>query len=102
MAKFVYLYTGGQMAETPEAQHAALQAWGAWFETLGRAVTEPGNPFGGSATVSSSGASEGGASRATGFSVISADSLADASAKTKGCPVLDGGGSVEVYEAIPI
>ena len=28
MAKFVYLYTGGQMAETPEAQEAAMQEWG--------------------------------------------------------------------------
>jgi len=29
MAKFVYVYTGGQMAGTPEAQEQAMQAWGA-------------------------------------------------------------------------
>ena len=28
MAKFVYVYVGGQMAETPEAQEQAMQAWG--------------------------------------------------------------------------
>src|ERR1017187_6562784 len=35
MAKFVYVCTGGQMAETPQAQEQAMQAWGAWFPTLG-------------------------------------------------------------------
>ena len=49
MAKFVYVFTGGQMAETPEAQEQAMQAWGAWFGTLGDSVTDMGNPFGGSA-----------------------------------------------------
>jgi hypothetical protein len=100
MAKFVYLYTGGQMAETPEAQEQAMQAWGAWFGTLGGSVTDMGNPFGASATVGSGGVSAGGASQAGGYSIVEADSLDDATAKTKGCPVLDGGGSVEVYEAI--
>jgi hypothetical protein len=102
MAKFVYVYTGGQMADTPEAQEKAMQSWGAWFGTLGSAVTEIGNPFGQSATVSSSGVSDGGASKAGGYSIIEADSLTAATAKTAGCPVLDGGGSVEVYEAIPM
>jgi hypothetical protein len=35
MAKFVYLYSGGQIAETPEAQEASVQEWTAWFGTLG-------------------------------------------------------------------
>jgi len=30
------------------------------------------------------------------------DSLADATARTAGCPVLQNGGAVEVYEAIPM
>ena len=38
MAKFVFLYTGGQMAGTPEAQEQAMQAWGAWFAKLGGSV----------------------------------------------------------------
>jgi hypothetical protein len=102
MAKFVYVYTGGQMAETPEAQEKAMQAWGAWFGTLGGSVSDLGNPFGHSATVSASGASDGGASKAAGYSIIEADSLSDATAKTAGCPVFAGGGSIEVYEAIPM
>jgi hypothetical protein len=100
MAKFVYLYAGGQLAETPEAQEQAMQAWGAWFTTLGDSVSDMGNPFAASATVDSSGASSGGASKAGGYSIISADSLDDATAKVTGCPILASGGSVEVYEAV--
>jgi len=100
MAKFVYVYTGGQMAGTPEAQEQAMQAWGAWFATLGDSVTDMGNPFGSSATVSSGGVADGGTSGAGGYSIVSAGSLADAAAQAKGCPVLAGGGTVEVYETI--
>lgn len=99
MAKYVYVYAGGQMAETPEAQEQAMQSWGAWFGTLGGAVTDMGNPFGASVTVKAGGA-EGGPGGAGGYSIVEADSLTDAAAKAKGCPVLDGGGTVEVYEAI--
>jgi hypothetical protein len=100
MAKFVYLYTGGQMAATPAEQEKAMQEWGAWFATLGDSVTDMGNPFASSATVGPDGAREGGASRVAGYSIVEADSLADASAKAKGCPELAGGGAVEVYEAL--
>ena len=102
MAKFVYVYIGGQMAETPEAQEQAMQAWGAWFGTLGDSVADMGNPFGNSATVSSSGVADGGKSGAGGYSIVSAGSLSDATAKAKGCPVLASGVSVEIYEAIPM
>jgi hypothetical protein len=102
MAKFVYVYIGGQMAETPEAQEQAMQAWGAWFGTLGDSVADMGYPFGNSATVSSGGVADGGKSGAGGYSILSADSLSDATAKAKGCPVLAAGGSVEIYEAIPM
>lgn len=100
MAKFVYVYAGSQMAETPEAQEQAMQAWMAWFGTLGDKVSDMGNPFGGSVTVKSGGSSEGGTSGLAGYSVIEAESLADAAAKAAGCPVLESGGHVEVYEAI--
>ena len=100
MAKFVYIYAGGQMAETPAAQEQAMQAWGAWFGQLGDSVADPGNPFDHSATVSSGGVAEGGGSGAGGYSIVSADSLSAAAAMAKDCPVLASGGTVEVYEAI--
>lgn len=102
MAKYVYVYTGGQMADTPEAQEQAMQAWGAWFGTLGDAVTDGGNPFGASTTVKSGGSVTGAASGLTGYSIVQADSLEEAAAKADGCPILQSGGNVEVYEAIAI
>ena len=100
MAKFVYLYSGGAMADSPEAQEKAMQEWGAWFGTLGASVSDMGNPFSNSATVGAGGATDSGASKLGGYSVIEAASLADATAKTTGCPVLSSGGTVEVYEAV--
>jgi hypothetical protein len=102
MAKFVYAYTGGQMAETPEAQEQAMQAWGAWFGQLGSALTDGGNPFGASATVKSGGGSAGNSSGLTGYSIIEAASLDEATAKAAGCPILQAGGAVEVHEALPM
>ena len=99
MAKYVYLYTGGGMAETPEAQQQVMQAWTAWFGELGEAILDGGNPFGASAAVQSDGSvSAGTPSKIGGYTLISADSLDAATALAKGCPVLHGGASVQVVE----
>ena len=102
MAKYVFLYSGGQMAETPEAREASAQAWGAWFGTLGDSVVDIGNPFGSSSTVTADGGSNGGSSGLSGFSIVNAGSLQEAAAKVDGCPVLQSGGRVEVYDAVPM
>ena len=99
MAKFVYLYTGGQMAETPEAQEKVMQAWGAWLGGLGPSTADQGNAFGKSASLTSSGVGQK-TSNIGGYSIITADSLDEATAKADGCPVLLSGGTVEVYEAL--
>ena len=98
MAKYVLVYQGGAMADTEEAQQAAMAAWGAWFGSLGPAVVDGGAPFGASAAVG------GGASRSglTGYSILEADDLAAATKLGEGCPVLTGGGSVDVYEALDV
>ncbi len=59
-----------------------------------------GSPFGRSKTISGSETSDGGASALTGYTIISAESLAAATDKAKGCPVLSSGGSIEIYEAL--
>ena len=102
MAKFLFLYAGGQSVETPEDQEAVMQAWGGWLGGLGEAVIDIGNPLGGASTVGADGTSESTSSRLGGYSIINADSLAEATTKTAGCPVLTSGGSVEVYEALPM
>ena len=98
MANFVLAYKGGGMAETDEEREAAMQAWGAWFGGLGQAVVDAGNPFSASKAVGGNGNTSG----LTGYSIISADSLDGASKLAEGCPVLTSGGSVEVYEILPV
>lgn len=103
MAKYVLAYLGGGMAESEAAQQAAMEQWMNWFGSLGAAVLDPGNPFGPARSVATDGAvTEGGGAGLTGYSVIEAADLDDATAKAQGCPVLANGGSVEVYEALPI
>ena len=97
MGKFVLIYKGGAMAETPAAQEAAMNDWMGWFGSLGAAVLDGGNPFGASANVGSGGS---GASGLAGYSILSADDLAGAVKLAGGCPVLKSGGTVEVYEAM--
>ncbi len=102
MANFLLAYTGGGMG-SPEEQAAVMAAWGAWFGALGSAVVDPGNPTGPAVTLRPDGSRvDGGAGNVTGYSVISAESLVAAGDLAKGCPVLTSGGSVEVYEIIPV
>ena len=46
--------------------------------------------------------SDGGGAGLTGYSILNADSLADAAEKAKGCPILASGGTVEVYETFDV
>ncbi len=101
MAKFAFLYSGGSMAETPEAQQKSMDEWNAWFGSIGPSILDGGSPFGAAATVAADGSvSAGGGIGATGYTLISAASLDEATTTAKGCPVLASGGSVDIYEAM--
>ena len=103
MAKYVLAYRGGSMADTPEEQQKAMDAWMGWFGSLGDAVVDGGAPFGPSSTIASDGAaSAGGQAALTGYSILTAASLDEAQTLAKGCPVLASGGTVEIYEALPM
>ena len=98
MGKYVLAYRGGGMADTEEAQQAAMAAWGAWFESLGSAVVDGGAPFGPSAAVGGGEATSG----LTGYSILDAADLANVLKLAEGCPALAAGGAVDVYEAIDV
>lgn len=105
MADFVLLYKGGSMPETDEQRAAVMDAWTSWFGDLGNAVKDGGNPFTETARrVGPDGAvgDLSGAGIATGYSILQADSLDAATTLAKGCPVLEGGGEIEVYETFPV
>ena len=101
MSKFVLAYRGGSVPESPEQQEAVMSAWTSWFGELAAAVIDGGNPFGDAKTIASDGSvTDGGAASLGGYSVIDASDLDDAVSKARGCPILDAGGSVEVYLAM--
>lgn len=102
MPDFIFAYHGGKAPESPEDGQKAMAAWRGWFEAMGAAVVQPGNPVGLSKTVSAAGvADDGGANPLSGFSVVRAETIAAACEMAKGCPmVADGSGSVEVAEIV--
>jgi hypothetical protein len=102
MANYVFAYSGGNGMAADEAERNAQMAkWGQWLGELGSAVVDVGAPTGTAKTVTGGGAvSDGGSRGLTGYSIVSADSLDAAVDLAKGCPILDGGGAVDVYEAI--
>lgn len=98
MSKYVLVYRGGAMAETEEAQKAAMAAWGTWFGSLGDAIVDGGAPFGASGAVGGGGAQTG----LSGYSILQAPDLGTAVKMAGGCPIVADGGSVDVYETVDV
>ena len=104
MNNFLLVFTGGGMPESEEEQAKVMKAWEDWYVELGEDVVDPGNPTGPAAkTIVPGGNVNDGpdGNMATGYAIIKADSFDSAVAKAKGCPMLDGGGNITVYEVIP-
>ena len=104
MAKYVLIYSGGGMSETEEEQAAAFEAWGAWYGALEASVVDGGNPFlPFGKTIAGDGSVRDVAPDylASGYTIVQAASLDEAVEKGKGCPILQNGGEVHVFEAIP-
>jgi hypothetical protein len=99
MANYVFVYSGGNGVSPDQAERNAQ--WGRWFEELGSTVVDGGAAMGTAKTVGRGGSvSDGGSRGLNGFSIVSADSLDAAVELAKGCPVVEIGGAVDVYEAM--
>jgi hypothetical protein len=103
MTDYLLLYSGGSMPETEEEQKTVMEAWNAWMVKLGSSLKDGGNPFTpASKTVSTDGSVSDGGGSASGYSILSADSLDAAAEMAKGCPVLQGGAKITVYETFAV
>lgn len=105
MSDYVLLYHGGSSPQTEEAGRRAMEAWTAWFERIGSAVKDPGNPFGEDArAVGPDGAvsQASGGQVVGGYSILTADSADAAVTLAKDCPALDSGSTITVHEITPI
>ncbi|RLT31994.1 MAG: hypothetical protein DWI57_18770 [Chloroflexi bacterium] len=102
MVKYILLYTGGGMPDSPEEGAKVMQSWRNWMGSLGEALSDGGNPFGNAKSIASDGSVSDATIgvRATGYSVLNADSLEAAVTLAQGCPHLQSGGQISVYETI--
>jgi len=106
MSEFIYLYRGTNIsALSPEEMQKTMEKWTAWFKELGANghLKNPGNPLENTGKVV-----KGKQKRVTdgpyaeakdvvgGYTVIEAKDIAKALELSKGCPILEVDGSVEV------
>ena len=103
MGSYVLLYSGGGMPEGEEEQAQVMKAWTDWYAGLGAAVTDMGNPFTPQAKrLGPDGSIDDVPAEASGYTIVSADSLDAAGDIAKGCPVLAGGATLTVYETFQV
>ena len=103
MPNYMFAYSGGGMPESEEEQAKTMAEWGNWYENLGEAIVDGGNPFGPSMSVGPDGTvGDSAPSHLSGYTIVSADDLGAATSMAKDCPILSGGGRVDIYETIQV
>jgi hypothetical protein len=105
MSEFTYLFRGRDTSASPEQMQKHMEKWVAWFKDLGAKghIKDPGHPLehtgkvvkGRQKTVNDGPYAEA-KDVVGGYMVIEAKDLAHAVEISKGCPILEVGGSVEV------
>jgi hypothetical protein len=105
MSEFTYLFRGRETPGSPEQVQKHLEQWLAWFKDLGAKghIKDPGHPLEASGTVvrgKQKAVNDGPYAEAEdvvgGYMLIEANDLPHAVELSKGCPILEVGGSVEV------
>ena len=69
-----------------------------WFAKLGTAVVEGGNPASRTKRIAADGTVSDDPAGPSGYSIIKADSIDQAVELAKGCPVLQGGSTIQVVQ----
>ncbi|SDR57154.1 Uncharacterized conserved protein [Rhizobiales bacterium GAS113] len=105
MSEFTYLFRGGFVSASPEQMQKTMEKWLAWREELaakghikdlGIPLEGTGKVVQGSKRVVNDGPYAETKDIINGFMLIEAEDLPHAVEIAKTCPILDGGGSVEV------
>jgi hypothetical protein len=105
MSEFTYLYRGRQTFTSAEQRQKHTEKWVAWFKELSAKghIKDLGHPLEGAGKVVNGKekiVKDGPFAEAKdvvgGYSVVEAADLAEAVELSKGCPILEVGGSVEV------
>jgi hypothetical protein len=105
MSEFVYLYRGGETGRSPERMQQSMQKWMAWFQELSEKghIADRGQPLeragklvkGKQKTVTDGPFAET-KDVIGGYTLIQARDLDQAVELSKGCPIFEVEGAVEV------
>lgn len=105
MSEFTFLFRGRQAFASPEQAQQHMQLWLKWFKELGAqgVLKDPGHPLEstgkvvkGNLKIVTDGPYAEAKDVVGGYIVVEARDLAHAAELSKGCPILEVGGSVEV------
>ena len=105
MSEFTYLFRGRDTTASPEQMQKTMEKWVAWFKDLSAKghLKEPGHPLEhtgkvvkGKQKIVNDGPYAEAKDVVGGYIVVEAKDLTHAVELSKGCPILEVGGSVEV------
>ena len=105
MSEFTYLFRGRETAASPEQMQKTMEKWVAWFKELGAKghIKDTGHPLEhtgkvvkGRQKIVNDGPYAEAKDVVGGYIVVNAKDLDQAVELSKGCPILEAGGSVEV------
>jgi hypothetical protein len=104
MSEFIYLYRMQQAEAAPSAQtmQDRMQAWMAWMKSIEANIVSRGHPLAqtGGGVVKNGTFHDGPYAESkdivVGFTIVRAKDLQEAMKLSTGCPILAGGGVVEV------
>jgi hypothetical protein len=105
MSEFTFLYRGSDPSASAEQMQKTMQKWVAWFKDLSANghIKDPGHPLERTGKVvkgQQKSVHDGPYAEAKdvvgGYTLVEAKDLAQAVELSKGCPILEVGGSVEV------
>lgn len=116
MAQFLYLYRSTAAARqdamgTPERAQQSMQRWIAWMHDLetkghlkdrGQPLDREGKVVRGPHKAVTDGPYTEAKDLVGGFSIVEARDIDEAVVLSRGCPILEGGGSVEVRPVMPM
>jgi len=105
MSQYLFLYRGAQRPTSPQDTQQIMQKWMKWFEELGKQgyVKDPGQPLeptgkvvkGKQKTVTDGPFAEA-KDLVGGYTIVEATDIAEAAEISKGCPIFERDGFVEV------
>lgn len=111
MSEFVYLYRGGDRSGSPEQMQKVMQKWMAWFKELadkghikdrGQPLERSGKLVKGAQKTVTDGPFAESKDIVGGYTLIEARDLDQAVELSKGCPILEREGMVEVRPVMQI